>query len=172
MKELRKVIGWSVYILLLLVITFVLHTFCVERTVVSGDSMLPALMNNDQLIADKLSYRLRDPKRFEIIVFPHGNDFYVKRIIGLPGESVQISDGVIYINGEELQDPYGAQTIQNPGIAEEPFILPPGNYFVLGDNRNASIDSRMPDVGNISKSRIVGRCVLRVSPMERFGVVK
>ena len=172
MKKLSAVVWWSIYVLILLIITFALHTFCLERTIVSGESMLPTLNDGDQLIADKLSYRFRDPKRYEIIVFPHGNEYYIKRIIGLPGETVRISDGVIYINDAPLQDTHALSAMVNPGEAADPITLPPDSYFVLGDNRNASIDSRMSEVGNIKKSALLGRCAFRIYPFDKFGFVK
>ena len=172
MKKLSSVAGWSVYILVLLIITFILHTFCLERTIVSGESMVPSLHDSDQLIADKLSFRFREPRRYEIIVFPHGNEYYIKRIIGLPGEKVWINEGRVFINDVLLPEEYGMQEMVNPGLASEPFVLPPDTYFVLGDNRNASIDSRMPEVGNVKKKDFIGRCALRIYPFDRFGIVR
>ena len=112
------------------------------------------LHNGDNLIVDKLSYRFRDPERFDIIVFPfqyQANTYYIKRIIGLPGETVQImEDGSIYINGEKLEESYGREVIQPEtiGRAAEPIVLGEDEYFVMGDNRNNSSDSRTDIVGN------------------------
>ena len=113
------------------------------------------LHNGDNLIVDKLSYRFRDPERFDIIVFPfqyQTNTYYIKRIIGLPGETVQImEDGSIYINGEKMEESYGREVIQPEtiGRAAEPIVLGEDEYFVMGDNRNNSSDSRTDIVGKI-----------------------
>ena len=107
--------------------------------------------HEDNLIVDKITYRFREPERFDIIVFPfeyEDNTFYIKRIIGLPGETVQIDrDGNIFINGEILEEGYGKEVIQEPGRAYEPITLGEDEYFVLGDNRNNSSDSRDMSVG-------------------------
>ena len=101
--------------------------------------MEATLHDGDNLIVDKLSYRFRDPKRFEIIVFPYRykeNTYYIKRIIGLPGETVQVKDGYVYIDGEKLDENYGLEVMEDAGIAAEPIELGEDEYFVLGDNRN------------------------------------
>lgn len=99
-------------------------------------------------------------------------DFYVKRIIGLPGETVQIVDDTIYINGEPLEENYGKDPIRNPGVAAEPFTLDDDEYFVLGDNREVSQDSRYEEVGNIKRDKIVGKAWLRIYPISKFGFLK
>ena len=101
----KEIINWVVYFVCLLAVVFVINTFVVQRTMVSGDSMYPYLHNKDQLMMDKLSYRFHDPERFDIIVFPVVRDgkeeYYIKRVIGLPGETVQIIDGYVYIKEDE-----------------------------------------------------------------------
>ena len=142
----------------------------------SGSSMEPTLSNNDQLILDKISYRFSEPQRFDIIVFPFQyaeKTFYVKRIIGLPGETVQIDlQGNIYINGQILNEDYGKETINFAGLAVEPITLGDDEYFVMGDNRNNSSDSRDPSVGNIRRSNIIGKAWVRIWPLNKFGVLK
>ena len=134
------------------------------------------MSNNDQLILDKISYRFSEPKRFDIIVFPFQykeNTYYVKRVIGLPGETVQIDlEGNIYINGEILEEDYGKEKINFPGLAVEPITLGNDEYFVMGDNRNNSSDSRDPSVGNIRRSNIIGKAWVRIWPLNKFGVLK
>jgi signal peptidase I len=133
------------------------------------------LSDKDNLIVDKITYRISDPKRFDIIVFPYQYEedtYYIKRIIGMPGETVQIIDGNILINGEVLHESYGRETIQSPGRASEPITLGDDEYFVMGDNRNASADSREPDVGNIKRSDIIGRAWVRIWPLNKAGVLK
>lgn len=174
-SPLRELLGMLLYIGVVLVITFLIITFVGQRTHVSGDSMKNTLHHGDQLIVDKITYRFRDPVRYDIIVFPYQyeeNTFYIKRIIGLPGETVQIADGEIYINGEVLRETYGREVIQDPGMAAEPIELGEDEYFVLGDNRNASSDSREPSVGVIHKDDIVGRAWIRIWPLSRAGILK
>lgn len=137
--------------------------------------MQNTLYNKDQLIVDKISYRFRDPERFDIIVFPFQykeNTYYIKRIIGLPGETVQILDGDIYINGEVLEEDYGKETMVVSGRAVNEIQLGEDEYFVLGDNRNHSEDSRFEEVGNIKRSDIIGRAFIRIWPFSRFGLLK
>ena len=174
----KEIINWVVYFVCLLAVVFVINTFVVQRTMVSGDSMYPYLHNKDQLMMDKLSYRFHDPERFDIIVFPfqyQSNTYYIKRIIGLPGETVQImEDGSIYINGEKLEESYGREVIkpETIGRAADPIVLEEDEYFVMGDNRNNSSDSRTDMVGNIKREDIIGKAWLRIWPLSDFGVLK
>ena len=166
---------YIIYILIILALTYVIITYVGQRTRVSGSSMETTLSDGDNLIVDKLSYRFSDPSRFDIIVFPPTGkkEYYIKRIIGLPGETVQIDEnGNIYINGELLEENYGAETIQNPGRAVNPITLGDDEYFVMGDNRNNSKDSRSEEVGNVKRSQIIGRAWLRIWPLNKFGLLK
>lgn len=175
-KVLREVLSTSMYILFVLCAVYLLIHFVGQRTQVSGSSMEPKLSDEDNLIVDKITYRFHDPERYDIIVFPfryEDNTFYIKRIIGLPGETVQIDDeGNILINGEVLEEGYGREVIKSPGRAYEEIQLGEDEYFVLGDNRNNSTDSRNPSVGNITRDEIIGRAWLRIWPFERFGLIK
>lgn len=172
----KEIISWALYLLFVVALVYVIITFVGQRTVVDGRSMNPNLNDGDNLIVEKLSYRFRDPQRFDIIVFPPQGapkEHYIKRIIGLPGETVQIDyEGNIYINGEVLEEDYGLETIQNPGRAAEPVTLGEDEYFVLGDNRNNSTDSRTEKVGNVKRSTITGRAWVRIWPLSDFGVLK
>lgn len=171
----KEILSWVFYIGFVLVLTYLILHFVGQRTVVDGRSMLPNLHDRDNLIVEKLSYRFGDPERFDIIVFPpYGTkEYYIKRIIGLPGETVQIDlEGNIYINGEVLEEDYGLETIQNPGRAIEPVQLGEDEYFVLGDNRNNSVDSRAEKVGNVKRDTIVGRAWLRIWPLGDIGFLK
>ena len=147
-----------------------------QRTEVSGQSMEPTLQNGDSLLIEKVSYRFGTPKRFDIIVFPYqyGNDqFFIKRIIGLPSESIRIDyEGNIYINGEVLEENYGAEVILDPGRAETEVVLGEDEFFVMGDNRNHSMDSRDISVGSIKKSDITGRAFVRIYPFSSFGSIR
>ena len=171
----RELLGILVYVGIVLAITFLIITFVGQRTHVSGESMENTLDDGDQLIVDKLTYRFHDPERFDIIVFPFrykDNTYYIKRIIGLPGETVQIADGEIYINGEVLEESYGREVMQDAGLAAEPITLGDDEYFVLGDNRNYSSDSRDPSVALIHRKEIIGRAWLRIWPLDSFGILK
>ena len=174
--NLKDTVGFIIYIAVVFVITYLVITYVGQRTEVIGTSMEYTLSDGDNLIVDKISYRFHDPERFDIIVFPYQykeDTYYIKRIIGLPGETVQIDDnGTIYIDGKELKESYGREVIKNPGTAAEPIKLGKGEYFVLGDNRNASSDSRDPSVGIIKRDDIVGRAWLRIYPFSKFGFVK
>lgn len=169
---LKEILSTSVYLLVVLLITYLIVNFVGQRTEVVGSSMENTLSDGDNLIVDKITYRFRDPKRYDIIVFPfqyEKNTFYIKRIIGLPGETVEIdSDGVIYINGKELTEYYGREIIADPGIARDKITLGADEYFVMGDNRNNSTDSRSSIVGNIHKKDILGRAWLRIWPLHEF----
>ena len=172
----QEILQMSVYLLIVLCLTFLFINYVGQRTKVHGRSMIPTLHDGDNLIVDKLTYRFSAPKRFDIIVFPYkykDNTYYIKRIIGLPGETVRIdTDGNIYINGEILEENYGAETIKDPGRAVTEITLADDEYFVMGDNRNNSSDSRDPSVGNIKRSDIIGKAWLRIWPLSDFGILK
>lgn len=145
-----------------------------QKTMVEGSSMAPTLEDGDHLLVDKLTYRFSEPERFDIVVFRYlhlENSYYIKRVIGLPGETVQIQDGIVYINGEPLEESYGLEAMQNPGRAAQPITLGEDEYFVLGDNRNLSSDSRDPMVANVAREQIVGRAVVRVYPFDRLAAL-
>lgn len=171
----KEVISVILNVVICFVVVFLITHFVGQRTVVSGSSMEDTLSDKDNLIVDKISYRLHDPERFDVVVFPpkyEEDTYYIKRIIGLPGEVVRIdSAGVIYINGEVLEESYGTETILNAGLAASEILLGPDEYFVLGDNRNNSTDSRFESVGNVEGDDIVGKAWLRVYPFGDFGLV-
>lgn len=173
---LREIFGWILYILIIIGLTYLIITYVGQRTRVSGHSMETTLSDGDNLIVDKISYRFRDPKRYDIIVFPYKYEedtYYIKRIIGMPGETVQVAGGYVYINGELLEsDTYGKEVMEYAGIAEEPITLGPDEYFVLGDNRNHSSDSRDPSVGILHREDLLGRAWVRIYPFDQMGVIR
>ena len=147
------------------------------RTV--GHSMNNTLMDGDVVLINQFVYQLRNPKRYDVIVFKPKvetvSEKYIKRIIGLPGETVRIdADGNIYVNEELLQENYGAERIlpTKIGRASQPIKLGEDEYFVLGDNRNNSSDSRWADVGNVKREDIVGKAILRIYPFSSFGLIE
>ena len=172
----KEILSTSIYLLLVLCAAYLIVTYVGQRTQVSGGSMESTLSNEDHLLVDKISYRFHAPERFDIIVFPFQYDketYYIKRIIGMPGETVRIDeDGNIYIDEELLEEDYGREVIENPGRAVEPITLGDDEYFVMGDNRNNSSDSRDPSVGNIHRNDIIGRAFIRIWPLSKFGILK
>ncbi len=177
-KALKEIVNFALYIVIVLVLTYLVIHYVGQRTEVSGESMENTLDDGDNLIVDKITYRFRDPERFDIIVFPfrlQENTYYIKRIIGLPGETVRIDEnGIIYINGEELIESYGREVIrpEKLGVAANEIVLGDDEYFVMGDNRNHSSDSRDPSVGNIKREDIIGRAWLRIYPFDKIGFIK
>ena len=177
-RIMRELLNTAIYLLCVLGAVWLVITFVGQRTEVEGASMENTLHNGDNLIVDKLRYRFHDTERFDIIVFPfqfQDNTYYIKRIIGLPGETVQImDDGSIYINGEKLEENYGMEVIkpETIGRAAEPIELGDDEYFVMGDNRNNSSDSRTDMVGNIKRENIIGKAWLRIWPVSDFGILQ
>lgn len=169
----QELLSLIVYIGVVILICFIIMNFVGGRVQVEGPSMQDTLYTGDNLWVDRVSYKFSDPKRFDVVVFPVADgSYYIKRVIGLPGEKVQIlPDGTILINDKALDEHYGKETIWDPGIAAQPFYLGEDEYFVLGDNRNDSHDSRASDIGNISKDDIFGKAVFRLSPIEKFGKI-
>jgi signal peptidase I len=165
----KDLINLCIYILVVIALCWVVLTYVGQRTEVSGDSMNNTLHSGDSLWIDKLSYHFKDPERFDIVVFPPYEDeedtYYIKRIIGLPGETIYIDEaGTIYINDEPLEgDVYGKEVIEEShrGVASEPVTLGDDEYFVMGDNRNNSRDSRVEEVGNVKRDQFTGKAVFR-----------
>lgn len=170
----KDFISIFLYLVIFLALGGLARHFVMQRTLVDGHSMEDSLHDKDQLMIDKLSYRLKEPERFDVVVFPYKYNedvYYIKRIIGLPGETVLIAGNTIYIDGEPLEESYGKEAMEedSEGIASEELVLGEDEYFVLGDNRNHSADSRSRDVGPIQRGEIIGRAIFRLWPMEDFG---
>lgn len=141
--------------------------YIIQVTVVEGISMEDTLFDRDILVVDKLSYRFHEPERFDIVIFPYAmDDYYVKRVIGLPGETICVKDGSIYINDRRLLEEFGLEETDDPGIAKKPVLLGENEYFLLGDNRNNSKDSRSQYVGPVSKDMIKGKVWMRIYPFD------
>jgi signal peptidase I len=158
-----------------IVAVLLIRAFLIQPFLVSGDSMVPTFHNGDYLLVDELTYRLREPQRGEVIVFRFPKDeklFFIKRIIGLPGERVEIADGkVIIVNGEHpqgviLSEPSLSPTLETSGNKD--ITLGPDQYFVLGDNRSFSLDSR--SWGTVAKTEIMGLVRLRLLPLSAMNV--
>lgn len=169
---LRIVLSVLICIVVAMLLSLFINKFVAYHTSVEGSSMETTLSNGDQLIVETVSYYFREPERFDVVVFPYTeNVTYIKRVIGLPGERIRIQDGTIYINGHAITENYGNEKMEDGGIAENEILLGEDEYFVLGDNRNASVDSRREDVGPITEDEIEGRAWLRFYPFSDFSFV-
>lgn len=159
---------WAVQIAAVIFLAYFIVYYALERTEMVGVSMETTLTDADPIIINKFSYRFSEPKRFDVIVFKQSgkeHSYYdIKRIIALPGESFQIKEGQFYINGTVVPDVIIAEPIANYGLAAEQITLEENEYFVLGDNRNNSEDSRFASVGMIRKDEIIGEAFIRTSP--------
>lgn len=178
-KQKRKVISiileLLMYVIIIYACVYFIPTYVMQRTFVDGPSMENTLHDKESLLVDKIVYKLSGLKRFDIIVFyPYGRDvedYYVKRIIGMPGETVQIVDNDIYINDKLLKEDYGKDPIDYQGLAADPVTLGEDEFFVLGDNREVSLDSRYEEVGPVTRENIGGRTMIRIWPLNKFGLV-
>ena len=150
-----------------LVLAMIVHFFLAQATVVYGQSMEPNLYQHQRLVVDKISFRLHPPQRGDIVVLdlPNMEEMLVKRVVGLPGERVSVEDGIVYINGEPLTEPFPHDLI---AYDMPEMTLAPLHYFVLGDNRGNSNDSR--SFGGIHRDHIVGRVWLRYWPINQMTI--
>jgi signal peptidase I len=168
MKIFIKVLIWAAQIAAVIFLAYFIVYYALERTNMVGISMETTLMDKDQIIINKFSYRFTEPKRFDVIVFKQSGEehsyYDIKRIIALPGESIQVKDGLIYINGEVVEELVNVEPMANYGLVAEELKLEENEYFVLGDNRNNSEDSRFASVGMIRREEIIGEAFLRTSP--------
>lgn len=150
-------VGGAVAVFLAFVLVFSVGM----RASVIGDSMEPALHNGQEILMNRILYRISMPKRGDVVVFlPNGNKnshYYVKRVVGLPGETVQIRDGNVYIDGVLLAENEQFDKMIDPGIAQNELLLASDEFFVLGDNRNSSEDSRSGNIGAVRKDTIIGK---------------
>lgn len=169
----EMLIGSVIVIFLAFVIVFSVGM----KTSVVGDSMEPGLSNGQEVLVNRVTYRLSAPKRGDVIVFlPNGNrnsHYYVKRVVGLPGETIQIVDGSVYVDGVLLNEGDSFDRMADAGIAENELPLAADEYFVLGDNRNSSEDSRSGNIGAVRRDNIVGKAWFRLSEdWENIGLIE
>jgi len=168
----KEIISWIKLIITAFVIAFVLKTFVFQIAYVKGPSMKPTLHEGEVLIVSKLSYRIGDPKRGDIVVLNDNLEHkdLIKRVIGLPGETINIQDGLVYIDGNILVENYiNAPTYENEF---EESMVPDGKYFVLGDNRPESRDSRSSSLGFVDRKSIMGKAIFRLWPLNKIGSIK
>lgn len=170
---LRQVICWIVDIVVVISLAWFVGYGFGTQVRVMGQSMAPRLRGDDVVLMDRLTYDFKDPARFDIVVFEReDHKSNVKRVIGLPGEVVQVIDGLIYIDGKPLLAGQGLDEVVLAGIAENPVTLGEDEYFLLGDNRDQSEDSRFVNIGNVKRDQIQGKIWLRLLPLVDIGLVE
>ena len=169
----KEIFDWILVIILAIVISFAINTLVIVNATVPTSSMESTIMAGDRVIGSRLYYLRNEPQRGDIIMFdyPDGPDIlYIKRIIGVPGDHIEIHDGTVFLNGEALSEPY--LTTSTDGIWG-PYDVPEGHYFMLGDNRNDSADSRYWKNTYLSREGIVGKAVFKYwKGFERFNQEK
>ncbi|MCF2641231.1 MAG: signal peptidase I [Lachnospiraceae bacterium] len=172
----KEIVAWIVEIAIVLAIAFVFVFFFGMRTSVVGQSMAETLDNGDQILVNRFIYKVVGPKANDVVVFlPNGNEkshYYVKRVVGVPGDTIQIKDGKVYINGAEAEEKIDVSAIEDAGLAADAITLEEDEYFVLGDNRNNSEDSRYANIGNIKREYLVGKAWFVLTTGDRFGFIR
>ena len=172
-KLVKEVLLWILQRALTILLAFTFVYFIGLRTSAVGQSMAETIYNGDNILVNRFVYAVSNPKPNDIIVFkPNGNEkshLYIKRVIGVPGDTVQIIKGVVYVNGEVFSEAISTSSIEEAGIAAEPIVLKEDEYFVLGDNRNNSEDSRFANIGNVRKEHIIGKVWFRIVSWKEFG---
>lgn len=174
-EYLPVVAKWVFEIAVVCLFAFVAVWYFGQRVSTVGDSMSPVLRNGDVVLVNRIVYNATTPKRGDVIVFkPKGNEndhYYIKRIVGLPGETIEIIENRVYIDGERLEEDYETTNIDDVGVVDEKLKLASDEYFVLGDNREQSEDSRDADVGNVKREYIYGKAWFVITPGDEFGFV-
>ncbi|MDO5519410.1 MAG: signal peptidase I [bacterium] len=164
---------WIVEIAVAILLGFLVIQFGFQKIKMYGESMSPTLIENDSIMVNKIDYRFSSPKRGDVIVFKQSGQehsyYNVKRVIGLPGETIEIKDGLVYIDGVKNKEVVEVEEITNSGLAATPYKLEDGEYFVLGDNRNSSVDSRFASFGTVVKDDIIGKAWIRMNKFAFIG---
>lgn len=175
-EKVKTAIEWGTEIIVVCILAWMLVSFFGQRVSNAGDSMSPVLKNGDVVLINRIVYDARKPKRGEIIAFrPNGNEnahYCIKRVVGLPGETVQIKDGKVYIDGKVQKKNVYTSDLDFAGIAEKKLTLGETEYFVLGDNGAGSDDSRLADIGNVKREDIGGKVWFVTNIGKNFGFVK
>lgn len=159
---LKDLMTYGIIILIVVLIRF----FIITPVRVKGLSMYPTLNNKDIMLLDKISYRFNDIKRFDIVVVDYNNEELIKRVIGLPSETIEVKDNVLYINGKEQKQAF----LKTETDDFEKVTIPEGQYFIMGDNRGNSLDSRI--IKSVSRSQIRGKAIFTIFPFSNFGSKK
>jgi len=162
-SKLQETIEFCIPIIIAVALAFILRTFVFANAVVPTGSMLNTIQEGDRIIASRMAYNNNDPERYDIILFKYPDNEeqnYVKRIIGTPGDVVQIKSGHVYVNGEELSEDYLKEPMAE-SETEETYVVPEGHYFMMGDNRNSSLDSRYWKNTYVAKDKILAKVIFR-----------
>lgn len=171
----KEVMSWVIECAIVIFIAYTLVTFFGCRTTVVGNAMNDTLTNEEQILVNRFIYNVSSPKQGDVIAFlPNGNEkshYYVRRVIACPGDTIQIKEGVVYVNGEAYQEKITVASIEDAGVASEEIKLGDDEYFVLGDNRNNSEDSRLANVGNVKKSYIIGKAWFYFKSIGNMGFI-
>ncbi len=168
-----EIIQWIVAVIIVAVAAFVLRSFVFCTVKVKGPSMEPLYVHGDIVVAEKLSGFLSSPEKGDIVVckYSTSDELIIKRVLGLPGDEIDIyydhglEECVLEINGERIEEDYIKEAMMQPGDTEYPYVVPEGCYFVMGDNRNLSSDSRFMSIGAIAKENIEGKVVFKIWPL-------
>lgn len=182
----RTILSYLFIFIFTIAVGTLFRVYVVTPTVVSGSSMYPTLHNDDKIMLNKVTPLIKGYERFDVVVFKHSDtEYYVKRIIGVPGDTVSYSDDTLYVNNKPYKENYlnySKTTLDSNELLTEDFSLdtlygvhkvPKGYYFVLGDNRKKSNDSRnSSDVGMIPKSKMVGKAFIRYAPVKNMSIIK
>ena len=167
-KFFKALFWWIIEIVLVILAAWLIIEYAVEKTTMLGVSMNTTLNDGDKIIINKLAYIKGEPERNDVIVFSQsksGHGYYnIKRVIGLPGETVEIVNGEVYINGVRLTEVIPVEAMRVAGLADNAILLGENEYFVLGDNRNYSEDSRFANIGIVVKNDIIGKAWMRLEP--------
>ena len=171
----KEVMSWVIECAIVIFIAYTLVTFFGCRTTVVGNAMNDTLTNEEQILVNRFVYNVSSPKQGDVIAFlPNGNEkshYYVRRVVACPGGTVQIKDGKVYVNGEVYQEKIMVASIEDAGVASEEIKLGDDEYFVLGDNRNNSEDSRLANIGNVKKSYIIGKAWFYFKSIGNMGFI-
>jgi signal peptidase I len=163
-RIMKEVIDWAKHIIIAIVIAFFLLNFVIINANVPTESMMNTIMVNDRIFANRLAYLFSEPKRGDIVVFRYPDDekvLYVKRLIGLPGDTIEIKNQKVYINNEPIEEPYLREPMKG---TYGPFKVPEGKYFMMGDNRNNSNDSRFWSNKYVAKNKLLGKAKIKYFP--------
>lgn len=171
-NTLRRVVGWIVDVIVVIALAFFTVYGFGSQVEIAGQSMIPLLQSEDAVLMNRLIYEFTSPKRFDVVVFQREDKKYnVKRVIGLPGEVIQIKGGSIYIDNQLLEAADNLGLVSLAGLAENPIELGGDEYFLLGDNRDGSEDSRFANIGNVNRKQIMGKVWIRISPFINIDLI-
>lgn len=172
---LKEIASWVISCAIVIGIAYTIVNFFGLRTSVVGNAMAETLDNEEQILVNSFVYMIKEPKQGDVVVFrPNGNEkshYYVRRVMACPGDTVWINDGALYINGDIYNEDISVASIEDPGIAEEEIRLEENEYFVLGDNRNNSEDSRMANIGSVKKEYIIGKAWFHFNKITDMGFI-